>query len=190
MTIEQIDETRVLIALGQDDMRLLSLEYETLSFKDPYSRRILKKLLKLAGARTGVPFSRQRVFVEALPYDKGCLLVLTFIPKEDAPKRYYIKKDAPKALYCFEDAEALLGASEQLYRGGFLLTGSTALTYNHRYYLYVDQGVRVPQKALFILREYALSETREKNKIAKVFEHGTIISKKHPVLTIGSAMCK
>lgn len=190
MTIEQLDETRVLIALGKDDMHILSLEYSTMGFKDPYSRRVLKKLLALAGAKTGLTVSNRTVMVEALPYDKGCLLVLTLVPKENGPKKYRIKRSQTSTMYCFENSEALLGACEQLYLGGFLLTGSIVWEHKNKYYLIVKPSIAIAEKALFTLREYALVETTKKTEIAKITEHGNIVAESHAILHIGHAMCK
>lgn len=190
MTIEQIDETRVLIALCREDMQVLSLEYNTMGFKDPYSRKVLKKLLALAGARTGVTVSNRSVMVEALPYDKGCLLVVTFLPKGEYPKKYRIKSEKSRTMYCFENCENLLAAAQQLYLGGFLLQGSKVFELNGEYFLIAGTGNKGLQKALIILKEYALKETSKKTELAKIEEHGRVIADNNAILRIGSAMCR
>lgn len=190
MTIEQIDETRVLIALGQEDMTLLSLEYETMSFKNPDSKKVLKKLITLAKSKFGYTYTENSITIEALRYDTGCLLVLTLVPKGQSPKRYRIKKKSPEVLYTLQDSECLLELSSQLYRSGFLLTGSSVIEKDNIYFLKIKQGQIVPEKALRILQEYSLEKTTDKTQIARICENGQIIAEKHPILHIGSAMCK
>src|SRR5574344_1355283 len=93
MTIQQLDDTRVIIVLCKEDMETLSLKYSTLSFKDAHSRTVIKQLVSVAGHRAGFTLSNHSVAIEALPYNTGCLLVVTLLPKSRNPKRYRIKRD-------------------------------------------------------------------------------------------------
>ncbi len=81
MTIEQIDTGKVMIVLGSSDMKDFSLEYKTLSFSDPHSRKILSRLLTLACTKTGLSIENKKMLVEALPHKSGCLILLTLKPK-------------------------------------------------------------------------------------------------------------
>ena len=81
MTIEQIDSGKVMILLKNSDMKDFALEYSSLSFSDPHSRRILTRLLSLACSKTGVSAKNKKMFVEALPHKNGCLILLTLKEK-------------------------------------------------------------------------------------------------------------
>jgi len=190
VTIQQIDDSRVIIALCKEDMEILSLEYNTMGFTDPHSRNILKKLLNVAGSRTGLTVTNHSVVVEAMPYDKGCLLVITLLPKGAKPKKYRIKHCEKKTMFTFENAESLLCCAKQLYLKGFLLMGSHAYEENNKYHLIVNITKDVPKDAIYILREYALVETRKKLQIANIAEHGNVIAHNQAILTIGSALCQ
>ena len=110
MTIEQIDPGKVMIVLGSNDMKDFSLEYNTLSFKDPHSRKILSRLLTLACSKTGMSIDNKKMLVEALPHKSGCLILLTLKPKTKR-RVYRVKK--PDRILCavFPDVESLIGAS-------------------------------------------------------------------------------
>lgn len=193
MTIEQIDEKRIIIALCKKDMEILSLEYETMGFKDPYSRRVLKNLLSLAGKRTGMAVHDHTLMVETLPYDKGCIIVVTLIKDKNKCKRYRIKNSdkilkSKKLMYAFENSEDFLTCTMNLYKCGTLLMGSKAFELNKKYYLIV-KSKECPLKALTVLREYSCKETKNKLQIAYITEHGNIVADNHAILRIGSAMC-
>lgn len=190
MTFELIDETRILIVLAEDDMDFLNLNYDTMSFKDPHSRKILKKLLTLAKTKTGIPSFDHRVIIDALPYNTGCLLVLTLAPKNDKPRRYKIKKPFFETAFCFEETEDMLCATEALYKNGYLLTGSCILSFKSKYYFIIGNQKEIPLKAKHILNEYSLKKTTDKKEIFRIKECGKLIAKKHPILNIGSAMCR
>lgn len=193
MTIEQIDEKRIIIALCKKDMEVLSLEYETMGFKDPYSRRILKNLLSLAGKRTGMAVHNHTLMVEALPYDKGCIIMVTLVNDKTKRKRYRIKNSDKilknkNIMYVFENSENFLTSAMHLYKCGTLLMGSKAFELDKKYYLIV-KSKECPLKSLTILREYACKEIKSKLKIAYVKEHGNTVADSHAILRIGSAMC-
>ena len=54
MTIEQLDERKVLISLGCDDMKNFDLEFENMSFYSEHSKRVLLRLLRLACMKAGL----------------------------------------------------------------------------------------------------------------------------------------
>ena len=189
MTIEQIDETRLIIALCSEDMQVFSLDFDTMGFNDPHSRKILKRLLKLAGSRTGLCVSDKTLVVEALPHAEGCIFLITLVPKgEGKRKTYKIKKPCGRCMYAFDVLEHFLCCAQQLYGAGFLLEGSSLYLHQGEYYLILPTG-SIPFKAQGILNEFSLEKTSKPLEIAKIKELGKIIAKKHAILRIGSAMC-
>ena len=85
MNIELLDEKRVLIDLCVEDMQLLSLEYKNLSMKSASNRKIINNLVRIAKIKTGFHTEEgATVFVEAMPYEGGCFILITL--KEELDK--------------------------------------------------------------------------------------------------------
>ncbi|MCR5652875.1 MAG: adaptor protein MecA [Ruminococcus sp.] len=167
MTIEQIDPSKVMIVLGSSDMKDFSLEYSTLSFKDPHSRKILSRLLTLACSKTGMSIDNKKMLVEALPHKSGCLILLTLKPK--TKRRVYRVKKPDMCLCCiFADVEKLISASVALRTK---LHENKVYSFKDKYYLLIDENVALGTLAL--LEEFADCYVCSKISAAKVKEAGS-----------------
>lgn len=189
MTIEQLDETRLIISLCNEDMQVFSLEYESMGFNDPHSRRVLKRLLTLAGSRTGISVSDKNLMVEAMPHNEGCILLVTLIPKSGQSRRTFkIKRPCDCYMAAFSDVEDFLSCIQRLYEGGFLFRGSKAYRYGGSYYLILSTGGHMPFKARGLLNEYADAVETNRLEAAKITEHGAPVAQAHAIMQIGSAL--
>ncbi|MDP4120894.1 MAG: adaptor protein MecA [Bacillota bacterium] len=190
MTIERIDEKRLLIALCDEDMRAFSLEFSTMGFNDPDSRKVLRRLLLLAGARTGVSVSNKSLLVEALPHQNGCLLLVTLNEKSDIRKIYKIKKHIDTSVFVFSSLDNFLDANRHLYELGYVFIDSSAYEYMEKYYLLIKpQGV-LQHKAENVLKEYGANVKENQMFFARLKEYGHTIALHGAIWQIGSAMCK
>ena len=166
MTIEQIDPSKVMIVLGSNDMKDFSLEYSTLSFKDPHSRKILSRLLTLACSKTGMSTDNKKMLVEALPHKSGCLILLTLKPK--AKRRVYRVKKSDKCLCCiFSEVERLISAAVALRNN---LPENSIFFCNDKYYLLTEKSIALYPLAL--LEEFSDCYICSKIAAAKVREAG------------------
>ena len=187
MTIEQIDDGKVMIVLGKGDMRDFSLEYETLSFSDPHSRRILSRLLKLACTKTGLDTTDKKMLVEALPHKSGCLIVMTLTPK--SRKRIYKVKQRDEVLCCiFDDVEALINAGVAIGSDLYLPENSVYL-YGGRYYLLLKNRP-VSVYALVLLEEFSDTYMYDKISAAIIAEHGKPIAEKDAIRRLAKSFAK
>lgn len=183
MTIEQIDKSKVMILLGTEDMRDFSLEYETLSFSDPHSRRILNRLLKLACTKTGVDTLGKKMYVEALPHKSGCLILLTLMPKRE--KRIYKVKKCDRKLCCvFESVEALIQACTAL--RGLYLPRNSVYFMDDRYYLLVENRP-MSVYVLAILEEFSDTYMCDIIRSARICENGRLVAENRAVSRISEA---
>lgn len=189
MTIEQIDGAKVLIALGSQDMEDYSLEFESMSFKNPHSRKILSRLLKLVCSKTGLTMENRSMLVEALPYQKGCLILVTFVERNRKRKKYKIKKPKECVCFSFGDIETLLKTISLLYKARLCLHTSKVYLYGGRYYLVFD-FMPLPQKAKHILNEYACVHKSTKIFLAKLKEAGKTVCEEKAVETMGKAFSR
>lgn len=166
MTIEQIDPSKVMIVLGNNDMKDFSLEYNTLSFSDPHSRKILSRLLTLACSKTGISIDNKKMLVEALPHKSGCLILLTLKPK--TKRRAYRIKKADRYLCCiFPDVERLITASVALKDK---LPENIVFYFDDKYYLLIEKNIAL--HALAALEEFSQCYMCSKIAAAKVKEAG------------------
>lgn len=166
MTIEQIDSGKVMIVLGSNDMKDFSLEYSTLSFNDPHSRKILSRLLTLACSKTGMSIENKKMLVEALPHKSGCLILLTLKPK--TKRRIYRVKKPDRCLCCiFKDADSLIDAAVAL---GARLPENIIYSFNDKYYLLIEENISLG--ALARLEEFSDCYVCSKIAAAKVGEAG------------------
>lgn len=169
MTIEQIDSSKVLIVLGSKDMRDFALEYRTMSFEDPHSRKILGSILSLACTKTGISAKGRRMTVEALPHPDGCLILLTL---EDSRKRrvYKIKRRTQAVCAVFENAENLIRAASAL-GGGGKAPDSSLYYYRDKYCLIFD-SLYIPHCVMNILGEFSQRIIPGSVTAARVRENG------------------
>ncbi len=168
MTIEQIDSSKVMIILGCDDMKDFSLEYDTLGFSDPHSRRILSRLLKLACTKTGVNVNNKRMYVEALPHKSGCLILLTLTEKNS--RRIYRIKKSDKSYCCvFSAAEDLIRASVALKK--FIIPSGKVYFCDKKYYLIINT-MPLSLYLMSALEEFCDAYVCSKPACARIAENG------------------
>ena len=168
MTIEQIDSSKVMILLGCKDMKDFSLEYSTLGFSDPHSRRILSRLLKLACTKTGISVNNKKMYVEALPHKSGCLILLTLTDKSS--RRVYKIKKSDKSYCCiFSDVEAMINAGIALEK--FILPKSKVYLNGGKYYLIINT-MPLSLYLMSTLEEFSDAYVCSKTACARVIENG------------------
>ena len=79
MFIEQLDKTRLLITLENEDLSIFDLSPDSLSMEDKETRDLFKQLLALAAVKTGVVLRNKTISVELMPYDRGCFILATIL---------------------------------------------------------------------------------------------------------------
>lgn len=182
MIIEQIDNSKVLIVLGGNDMQDFSLEYDTLSFDDPHSGKILKRLLTLACTKTGISTEDKKILVEAVPQQKGCVILLTLLPKVSR-KIYRIKKQKTSLCFIFEDAEALISAAKVLCKS--LMPPENSVYLLDDKYVVVIEGIIENKRYLSRLREFSHKALQGKIHSARVRENGKLLAEENGIKVIG-----
>lgn len=188
MTIEQLDSTKVLISLCAQDMKNYSLEFDTMDFEKPHCKKILTRLLAIACEKTGFNIDDGYLLVEALPYDNGCLILIT--ASEKRGRRIYKIKKNNRSLCCvFEDTESFITAVLQLAKSGLSLYPNSAYFYNEKYYL-VFACPALPKRARVLLSEYARVMLCNRSFAARLSESGKIIAKKNAVKIISKSFEK
>lgn len=189
MNIELLDEKRVLIDLCVEDMQLLSLEYKNLSMQSADSRKVINNLVRIAKVKTGFHTEESAtVFVEAMPYEGGCFILITL--KEDYKnKKYKILRKKYKRMFIFDDCEDMLSAVEKIYPYHAKMCSSTLAFCNNIYYLLISTKNNINTTEEVILSEFSNGKVLSNIEITHILEHSQIICKNNAIEKIGSALC-
>ena len=172
MTIEKLNASKVLISLCDEDLQNFRLNIGEMSFCNECSRRVLLRLLQLAGREAGVDSAGKTALIEALPLKNGCLLLVTFADKSKR-KTYKAKRIKHKVVYVFDNAEDLLCAAEALYQRNIKPCQNSLFIYEDSYYVIfnyplTDAVLRGILKSLAeerILKLVDISRVREGGKL-------------------------
>ena len=87
MQIDVLSQNTLKLTLSRLDMFDLDIKYESLSSKNPDTKKLLSHVLQTVrlDKSTGVDFSGERLFVEAFPRpDGGCMLYISCLESESA----------------------------------------------------------------------------------------------------------
>ena len=192
MNIELLDEKRVLIDLCVEDMQLLSLEYKNLSMKSASNRKIINNLVRIAKVKTGFHTEEgATVFVEAMPYEGGCFILITLKEESDNKnKRYRVVRKKYRRMFIFDDCESMLSAIEKIYPNHTNSYKSILAIKDNIYYLLILANNKMNITEEIIFSEFSKAKVRGNIEIAHILEHSYIISENNAIEKIGSALCK
>ena len=151
MTVDKIKSNKILITLGDDDMRDFSLDYNMLSLYDSHSRKILMRIVQVACFKTDIEIRNKRMLVEALPTVNGCMLLLTVEDRKG--KRYHLQGAGKANCYKAGDSKNFLDVIQLLYRQNVCCNKISAYELDGVYYLIFDYPA-VPKRYKRILHEY------------------------------------
>lgn len=165
MQIDVLSQNTLKLTLSRLDMFDLDIRYESLSGKNPDTKRLLSRVLRTVKSdkNNGVDFSGERLFVEAFPRpDGGCMLYISCLLNEKDETPFPVvkksktseplikKKNEKSKLLCkFTSANALGGVcrnlSWQLSQGKLSSSGlgleSVLYNKNGEYRLLLRSGV-------------------------------------------------
>ena len=132
MQIDVLSQNTLKLTLSRLDMFDLDIKYESLSGKNPDTKRLLSHVLRTVklDKSAGVDFSGERLFVEAFPRpDGGCMLYISSLTEERervhsfAPEKKVVrltaktsavKPKSEKMLCRFDSIKDLDGACKNL----------------------------------------------------------------------------
>lgn len=145
------------VELTASELANFELCYERLNYQDEKTRRLLKTVLKNAGAMTGFTQGDRRLLIEVFPTpQKGCTVYFT--PFGNRPKRY--RQILPR-IYRFDSCENLLAALERL------------SNIDHELYQLKEQyWLIVQEKTPCRLKEYGDPLPPCRLRLAYIREHG------------------
>lgn len=185
MHIERLDKAKIIISLCSQDMQDFCLNFEKLSFHDERSKTVMMRLLKLASVKTGIHMSGRTVVVEALPFQGGCMLLVTLLDKESARKVYRVKRLKECPAVVFSEAENLLSAAEAVYVRGACMHLNSLWMADGKYYLLMDYPYMSPMLK-GILTEFGRYLPLGEAEVSRIKERGQLLVSSDALRIIGS----
>ena len=180
LTVNRLDERRVLLTLCGRDMSDFKLSFAQLGMDDDHSRRIILRLISLACRKSGIDARGKRLSVEALKMGEGCCFLVTVKEK----RRRYIRRRGSGECFEFECAEDFLNAVEAAYRLNYCLNKNSAYEWAGSYYLIFDYPA-VPKPLRRVLGEFSVR--RGKALLgARVREQGRELCARGAISVIGA----
>ncbi len=193
MVLEQIDEKRLLIALSSEDMDILDLTFTQLSWKNDYSRQVIKKILLRAETEIGFSVKNNQMMIEAIPQNNGCIVLVTLLAKKKSERKIFKVKEKTKPyLLKFSSLENLFCAIERIFNINIKLPQikSSVFEYKKIYYMLIYYKYSLPYNLQIILTEYCDKMTQKDIAIGQLIETGNIIVKNNAIETIGEKLIK
>lgn len=187
MFIEQLDSTRLLITLEQDDLKTFELEPYSISLENEEVKSLLKQLLTLAAIKAGIAIKDKVLSIETLPYDSGCFLLVTIKPKEKR-KTYRIKTEQTDALIKFNNTTDMLSTIKKLYDIADTSQTSALFEDGKSYYLYIKQKGAMSERSKIILDEFGEFCDTGTYSEHRLNEYCNPICKLDAIRTIGSKL--
>lgn len=191
LILEQIDEERLLIALSSEDMDILDLTFNQLSWKNNYSRQVIKKILKRAENEIGFFVGNNQLMIEAIPQNNGCVVLITLLAKDNAArKKFKIKENIKAYLFKFNTLDNLLSAIERLYKNKFSTLKNSAFENDKKYYILIYCKGCLSPELLTLLTEYCDPKDNKSLSLGQILENGKLIAKNNAIEKIGNCLIK
>lgn len=191
MILEQIDEKRLLIALSHDDMNILDLTFKQLSWKNEYSRQIIKKILLRAESEIGFSVGNNQMMIEAIPQNSGCVVLVTVLPHKKTDRKIFkIKETVHPYLFKFCSIENLFCAIERIFKNKSASLKSSIFECNKSYFLLIYSNGNLPFYAKSILTEYCDIIAQNDVSVSELIERGKLIAKNNSIEVIGKSLLK
>ncbi len=188
MKIEQLDEKRILISLCDEEMQLYSVSFEELEPGETNSEVLLRELLLQAAEQTGIIIKNKHIMIEAMKFERGCLLLVTVSEKTGKRSFRVGHSTGYSRVLVFENAEALLGCICALSSMKDFRCSSALLGYKSRYYLVLRSSYPFEQGVINTAHEFDAAVREGRSYISSLYEHAEIIVPDHAVETICSAL--
>lgn len=186
LTIERVDNNRIIIALSQDDMKTLGLVFRKLDFENKLYKTLVDNLIDIAGKEVGFPIENKKMIIEFLPQNGGYVIFITLVSirKKEKRKVYKIKGNGGPVIFFFSEIENLIAAIQRVREVYNSNLKSDLLLYNDYYFLILSPKTLLSGSLKFIFNEYGKNYEKGLLSAAKVYEHGKVIIKSNAIETI------
>lgn len=186
MTIERIDDKRLIIALSEEDVKELSMVFEKLDLENKLFQSFITQLISLAEKKTGFPIENRKMVIEFLAQNGGYVIFITLLSSKIGHERkvYKIKNDPRPMIFIFKDIENLINAIRRIDKSILSNLKSNLVEYKDFYFLILFPKTILPKSLRFIFNEYGRPYGNGFIKTAKLCERGYTIIQNNAIETI------
>lgn len=186
LTIERVDDKRIIIALSQYDMENLDHIFRKLDFENKLYKTLIDDLMNIAGKEVGFPIENKKMVIEFLPQNGGYVIFITLlsIRKKGNRKIYKIKGNFGPVIFYFREIENLISAIQRIKEVSTPNLKSDLFLYKDCYFLILSPKTLLSGHLKFIFNEYGKIYAKGLLAAAKVYEYGKIIIKNNAIETI------
>lgn len=188
MKFKGINDSRIVVALSDEDMRELDITYDEMDYRNIETRRVIWTVLDKAQRSLGKPISTDgRLLIEVNPSESGgCTLCFTVIPQRDTAQsaKPVMRKGTEPLLFCADDENACIDAYRRLKAESSKTDGVECCGYCEKIYFIIRPK---PMQAAFlacILGEYGDVLTDNRAAVFKLREHGEALAEIIPAVNI------
>ena len=111
MTIKKLSPDKVRITLSHEELAAYEIDWDHLGPDDEPTRELLLQLLDSAWQTAGFRPDEGQIYIEALPTENGCVLILSKAHDSDT-----LESICTPVIFRFEHAEDLLAGARQLFQ--------------------------------------------------------------------------
>ena len=111
MTIKKLSPDKVRITLSHEELAAYEIDWDHLGPDDEPTRELLLQLLDSAWQTAGFRPDEGQIYIEALPTENGCVLILSKAHASDT-----LESICTPVIFRFEHAEDLLAGARQLFQ--------------------------------------------------------------------------
>ena len=170
MTVDQLSEGTILVALEPDDMERYALDFSR--GDTAAARRGLTRLLCRVGEECGLDEKDSSFLIEALPAGDSALLIISVRPPHKR-KRWRIKRERRCDVIRFDDIDALIALDPSHLPFGYALYDSGG------WRMIPDRPLSPRMSAM--INEYGAVGTLTAVELARIKEYGKLIAVKEPL---------
>ena len=176
MKIKGINDSRIVVALSDEDMRELDITYDEMDYQNIETRRVIWTVLDKAQQSLGKPISTDgRLLIEVNPTESGgCTMCFTVIPQHNTVQsaKPVMHKGTEPLIFCADDENACIDAYKRLKAESSKTDGVECCSFCGKIYFIIRPK---PMQAAFlacILGDYGEVLTDNRAAAFKLREHG------------------
>lgn len=171
MTIKKLSPDKIRITLSHEELAAYDIDWDSLGPDDESTQELLLQLLDSAWQTAGFYPEAGQVYIEAIPTESGCVLILSKAQETDT-----LESICTPVIFKFEQIKDLLAGARQLFQ-----------LYSHRIFqssLYQCAGGclllirpldQTSQESVMLLAEYGSLTARGEIAAAVIREHCPVL---------------
>lgn len=182
-----IHENKLKVLLSAEDMQSLGLDYESMDYTDPTTRRALISILENGRGKVGFHPRKAKLFIEVYPCEGGgCVLYFTNLHMPARGSRAGMEP----VLFEFEDSDSLIeGACKGFERYGHRIYKSSLYLMEGKYRLVVYPLDYTDRLSVYFLSEFGKRLGEGELLAAHTDEYGKALIRGNAIETLAELFC-